>query len=108
MLPDNFDFALLPTDKANYTLSEIGMLGSSLEDIDQAMVDWVKHLELATTSNDGFKNVNVLWQAPERAYQIKHNKDLRDDAGALKLPIVSVERTAITKDPNLCNCVRYA
>tara|TARA_R110002020_G_scaffold226406_2_gene436846 strand:+ start:1014 stop:1889 length:876 start_codon:yes stop_codon:yes gene_type:complete len=100
MLPDNFDFALLPTDKANYTLSEIGMLGSSLEDIDQAMVDWVKHLELATTSNDGFKNVNVLWQAPERAYQIKHNKDLRDDAGALKLPIVSVERTAITKDPN--------
>jgi hypothetical protein len=41
-----------------------------------------------------------LWQAPERAYQIKNNKDLRDDAGALKLPIISVERTSVVKDPN--------
>ena len=100
MLPKNFDFALLPTDKASYTLSEIGMLGSSMEDIDQAFVDWVKQIGLSTNSNEGFGKINILWQAPERAYQIKHNKDLRDDAGALKLPIVSVERTGITKDPS--------
>ncbi len=99
MLPKNFDFALLPTDQASYTLSEIGMLGSSLEDIDQAFVDWLKELGLLVNTNEGTKKINILWQAPERAYQIKHNKDLRDDAGALKLPIVSVERTAITKDP---------
>jgi hypothetical protein len=40
-----------------------------------------------------------LWQTPERSYQIKHEKALRDDAGALKLPLMSVERTGITKDP---------
>jgi hypothetical protein len=100
MLPKDFDFALLPIDKANYTLSEIGMLGSSMEDIDQAFVDWVKQIGLSTNSNEGFGKINILWQAPERAYQIKHNKNLRDDAGALKLPIVSVERTGITKDPS--------
>ena len=99
MLPKNFDFALLPEGKANYSLSEIGMLGSSIEDIDQAFMDWIKELGLVSESNDGFKRINILWQAPERAYQIKHNKDLRDDAGALKLPIVSVERTGIAKDP---------
>jgi hypothetical protein len=43
--------------------------------------------------------VPVLWQVPERAYQVKHKKDLRDDAGAIKLPIVSLERTGIAKDP---------
>jgi hypothetical protein len=43
--------------------------------------------------------VPVLWQAPERAFQIKHNKDLRDDAGGIKLPVISIERTGLTKDP---------
>ena len=98
MLPDNFDFAMLPAG-ANYALEEIGMLASTLEDIDHALVKWVKELELSTLSNEGYSQVNVLWQAPERAYQIKNNQQLRDDAGALKLPLVSVERTGITKDP---------
>tara|TARA_Y100001963_G_scaffold117241_1_gene163099 strand:+ start:2466 stop:3338 length:873 start_codon:yes stop_codon:yes gene_type:complete len=99
MLPDNFDWALLPSGSANYSLSEIGMLSSTLEDIDATMVAWIKDLELSAITNEGFKETPVLWQAPERAYQIKHDKDLRDDAGALKLPLVSVERTAVTKDP---------
>jgi hypothetical protein len=43
--------------------------------------------------------VPVLWQAPERAYQIKNNRELRDDSGALKLPLISIERTGIIKDP---------
>ena len=33
MLPDNFDFAQLP-DKEGFTLEEIGMLASRIEDID--------------------------------------------------------------------------
>ena len=99
MLPDNFDFAMLPSGSASYKLNEIGMLASTIEDIDFAIVDWVKDLELSTHSNEGFKKVPVLWQTPERSFQIKHDKDLRDDAGALKLPLVSIERTNITKDP---------
>ena len=98
MLPKNFDFALLPP--GNYGLHEIGMLGSSIETIDYAMISWLKEdLNLSAQSNEGFTTIPVLWQAPERAYQVKHNKALRDDAGALKLPLISVERTGLTKDP---------
>ncbi len=99
MLPDNFDFAMLPTGSANYMLKEIGMLSSTIEDIDYALFDWVKDLQLSVNTNEGFNKVPVLWQTPERAFQIKNDKDLRDDAGALKLPLVSIERTNITKDP---------
>jgi len=99
MLPKNFDFAQLPP--GNYNLKEIGMLASTIENIDFAMVSWIKEdLDLSARGNEGFVNVPVLWQTPERAYQVKHDKDLRDGAGAIKLPIVSVERTGITKDPN--------
>jgi len=101
MLPDNFDFAMLPADTNEVTLKEIGMLASTLETIDYAMVSWLKKdLDLSARSNDGFKRVPVLWQAPERAFQVKNDKDLRDDAGALKLPLISIERSGMTKDPN--------
>tara|TARA_Y100000034_G_scaffold84962_1_gene101925 strand:+ start:2616 stop:3854 length:1239 start_codon:yes stop_codon:yes gene_type:complete len=100
MLPDNFDFAMLPPP-GDYNLYEIGMLASTIENIDFSITSWLKEdLNLSATSNHGFSSVPVLWQAPERAYQVKHNKALRDDAGALKLPIISIERTGITKDPN--------
>jgi len=99
MLPDNFDFAMLPAG-TDYNLKEIGMLESSIETIDYALVSWVKEdLRLSAHTNEGFVTVPVLWQAPERSYQIKHEKSLRDSGGALKLPLLSVERTDIKKDP---------
>jgi hypothetical protein len=101
MLPDNFDFALLPTGSGEYSLEEIGMLGSTLEDIDYSIVSWLKEdLNLSARSNQGFKKVPVLWQAPERAFQVKHSKELRDANKAIVLPVISVERTTLTKDPN--------
>jgi hypothetical protein len=104
MLPDNFDFAQLPEDQKEFTLQEIGMLASRIEDIDYAIVSWIKEdLDLSTITNEGYKRVPVLWQTPERAFQIKNNKDLRvpDDhsSGAITLPVVTIERTGITKDP---------
>ncbi len=89
----------------DFTLQEIGMLGSRIEDIDYAMMSWIKEdLDLSTITNEGYKRVPVLWQTPERAFQIKKNRDLRvpDDhsSGAIILPVVTVERTAITKDPS--------
>tara|TARA_B100000131_G_scaffold317820_1_gene360537 strand:- start:8492 stop:9385 length:894 start_codon:yes stop_codon:yes gene_type:complete len=101
MLPDNFDFALLPPGlSGSYSLKEVGMLESTIETIDSAIVEWVNtKLDISARTNEGFKKIPVLWQAPERAYQVKHEKALRDDAGALKLPLISVERTAIVKDP---------
>jgi hypothetical protein len=104
MLPDNFDFAQLPEDRGEFTLKELGMLGSSIEDIDYAMMSWLKEdLELSTLTNEGNKRVPVLWQTPERAFQIKNNHDLRhpidDGGGVITLPVVSIERTGIVKDP---------
>ena len=100
MLPDDFSFAMLPPGATSSTLKELGMLASTIETIDFALVSWVKDdLNLSAPTNDGFTKVPVLWQTPERSYQIKHNKDLRDDGGALKLPLISIERTNITKDP---------
>ena len=102
MLPDNFDFAMLPDipQTGSMTLSEIGMLKSDIENIDYAITSWLKiDLSLEAKTNEGRKRVPVLWQTPERAFQIKNEKELRDDRGALKLPIVSVERTGINKNP---------
>lgn len=105
MLPNNFDFAQLPEGKNEFTLQEVGMLASRIEDIDYAMMSWLKEdLQLSTTTNEGYKEVPVLWQTPERAFQIKNNKDLRDgsehSSGPIILPVVTIERTAITKDPS--------
>jgi len=102
MLPENFNFALLPdvalTGSAR--LQDIGMVASTIENVDYAITAWIKEdLELQTVTNEGRVTVPVLWQTPERAYQIKNKKELRDDGDALKLPLISVERTGITKDP---------
>tara|TARA_Y100000310_G_scaffold330959_1_gene403652 strand:- start:28 stop:903 length:876 start_codon:yes stop_codon:yes gene_type:complete len=101
MLPKNFDFAMLPDNKPAISLKELGMLASTLENIDYAITSWLKEdLDLRANTNEGFVRVPVLWQVPERSYQIKNEKELRDDGGALKLPLISIERTSVTKDPN--------
>jgi hypothetical protein len=105
MLPKNFDFAQLPSDKKDFTLKELGMLGSRIEDIDYAMYSWLtQDLDLSTITNEGNKRVPVLWQTPERTFQIKNNKELRhptdDGSGIITLPVISIERTGITKDPS--------
>ena len=99
MLPDNFDFTMLPPG-TNFKLSEIGMLASSIETIDYSIVEWLKEdLDLSARTNEGWTKIPVLWQSPERAFQIKDDKDLRDSDGAFKLPLISIERTNIIKDP---------
>ena len=100
MLPDNFDFAMMPSGSAGYALREVGMFSSTIEDIDYTITSWLKKdLELYCNTNEGRVKVPVLWQAPERAYQIKNEKDLRDDNNTLKLPLISIERTNIVKNP---------
>ena len=104
MLPKNFDFTQLPEGKKDFSLKELGMLGSNIEDIDYAITSWLKEdLDLTTMTNEGYKRVPVLWQTPERAFQIKNDHDLRhpvdDGGGVITLPVVTIERTAITKDP---------
>jgi len=74
--------------------------GSSLENIDVGMFEYIDEaLNLHVTSNGGFKKVPVLWMAAERAFQIKNDVTLRDSSGKLRLPIITINRTSVTKDP---------
>ena len=100
MLPDNFDFAMLPDGATEKTLSEIGMLESTIETIDYSITSWLKNtLSLSAHTNEGFVKIPVIWQTAERSFQIKEDLSLRDDADGLILPVMSIERTAIVKDP---------
>jgi len=91
---------MLPSTKSAVTLKELGMLASTLENIDYSIASWLKEdLGLRANTNEGFVHVPILWQVPERSFQIKNERELRDDDGALRLPLISIERTSITKDP---------
>lgn len=82
-------------------LHEIEFMPSSLETIDGALLRFIdEDLNLSTTTNEGFKKVPVLWVTAERAYQLKHNKDLRDSEETFILPLISVNRSSVTKEPN--------
>ena len=72
---------------------------STIENIDFGLYEWVEGLNLSTITNDGFKKSPVVWLGTERAFQIKNNKELLDSVGKLKLPIITVNRDSMTKDP---------
>lgn len=75
------------------------LMPSTIEDIDAAMLDYLSNtLDIHTETNKGFKKVPVIWVAAERAAQIKQNKDLRDDNGAIIYPLMTLERNSIAKD----------
>ena len=80
-------------------LQEIEFMPSTLETIDYAVYDYInEELNLATTSNKGFKEVPIIWASNERAYQIKAYKDLRDDEETLIYPLITLERKGVNKD----------
>ena len=56
-------------------------------------------MDVHTTTQDGFEKVPVIWSAAERAFQVKRDTDMRDQDGALILPLITIERTMVTKDP---------
>ena len=77
---------------------------STLETIDFAIFNLIKDgFDLHTKTNEGFKKVPVLWSTPERAFDSK-SKDIRDhirdEVGKLKLPLMTIERVSMSKDPN--------
>jgi hypothetical protein len=86
----------MPVETDGYAIQ-----GSSIENIDVGFYEYVDEaLNLHVTSNGGFKKVPVTWLASERAFQIKNNVALRDASGHLKLPLITVNRTSIIKDPS--------
>ena len=92
-----------PRSEINITsnvIEEILVQPSTLENIDRAMFEFVdEEMNIFCDTNSGFKKAPVTWLSTERAYQIKNNKDLRDENGVLILPLITVERTSISKNP---------
>lgn len=86
---------------ADKDTKEIDIAQTSIESIDQAAYNWLNaQLDIKTTTNKGFQKVPVQWVAGEKSFQIKNNPMLRDSSGALIMPMVTLERTAIVKDPS--------
>jgi len=74
---------------------------STIETIDYALYEWIdKEMDISTNTNKGFQKVPVRWTAGERAWMTKKNSNLRDKDGTAILPLISIERTAVNKDPN--------
>ncbi len=72
----------------------------TLETIDTGFVEHLdKEFNIHVFTNSGFKKVPIIWVGSERAFQVKANSNIRDNSGKLILPIMTVERTSLQKDP---------
>ena len=81
-------------------MSETGKIyfePSTVESIDRSIHSYIEGLNLGTTTNEGFNKVPVLWGTSERSYLAKNKKEARDKQGTLKFPIISIQRTSLTK-----------
>lgn len=87
-------------DKDPVPLKDISLMPSSIETIDLALYDWINEkMDIYCTTNDGWKKVPIIWSMPERAYQTKNDKDLRNSNNIFTFPVISIERTSLVKDP---------
>lgn len=100
----------MPTKKSDYSytevkdadgnLKEVVFMPSTIETIDQAVFKHIdEKLDLHASTNKGWKKTPVIWVSSERSHQIKRSQDIRDSKGVYKLPLMTVERTSMTKDP---------
>lgn len=71
---------------------------STIETIDASVLKYFQTLELFSDTNEGWKKVPIIWGTAERSYQVKKDKDLRDERGMLRLPIISIRRSSVIKD----------
>ena len=86
----------------NPELKEISLMPSTIETIDMALNDWLtEELNIFCTTNEGWRRVPLIWSMPERSYQVKNNKDLRNNKNIFTLPAMSIERTSLIKDPSM-------
>jgi hypothetical protein len=73
---------------------------STIENIDTGFYNWVKDdVNISLTTNEGYKKVPVIWLGAERSFQIKSNQLIRDAAGKLIMPLITIHRDSISKDP---------
>ena len=95
------DYSHTEIKDADGNLKEIVFMPSTVETIDQAIFNYIDEgLDLHSNTNKGWKKTPVIWVATERSHQIKNSRDFRNNEGVFKLPLITVERTSMTKDPS--------
>jgi len=83
----------------NKILDESLINPSDFETIDYALYDFINDkMEIRAETNKGWNRVPIIWASPERAFFVKEKKELYDLDGTLIYPIISIERTSISKD----------
>ena len=86
---------------ANKDETGVQFMPSTLETIDTSIHKYIEeYLNLHVMTNRGFAKVPVIWVGAERTYQMKHDLNLRDKEGLLKLPLITLERKEVTKNPS--------
>ena len=94
------DYSYSEVQDANEVIKEVTFMPSTLETIDRALFSFIdSEINLHVNTNKGWNKVPTIWVSAERAFQIKNDKDLRDSNGVLKLPLTTIERTSVVKDP---------
>jgi len=81
------------------TKEKVKFQKSTLETIDTGLYEWAKNLGLITNTNKGLYEVPVLWLGTERVWQVKNDQRIRDKVGKLILPLVTINRDSVAKDP---------
>jgi len=88
---------------------DIPVTPSTLENIDTAVYRFIDEtLNPHTITNDGREKVKVIWMGSERTFQVKNDKDLRDSVGKLRLPLITVSRTSMSRDDDFKGSVQAA
>ncbi len=70
---------------------------STIENIDRSLYEYISKLKLSVKTKDGFEEVPVLWGTSERSFLSKTEKQVRDQQGMLKLPLISINRSNVSK-----------
>ena len=74
---------------------------SRIENIDTAMYNFINdQMNLHAHDGDGFKKVPVIMASAERAVLSKKDTRVRDEEGAIILPVITIERTSLVKSPS--------
>jgi hypothetical protein len=86
----------MPNDKSHEQQNNPTPI-STFETIDMALYTWINEtLDIHATTNEGIKKVPVVWFSRERSYQIKEERDNRDNNGFLDFPQIQVTRGTIS------------
>jgi len=87
----------IPTDQTR-AVNDLEFAPSTIETIDYAIYDFIDlKLNLKTTTNKGVEKVPVIWASAERSFQVKNDKEYRDDEGLIILPAITIERASVEK-----------